>query len=264
MGRPVCFASIISFFDTFQFVPDGLARDSDVVSAFNSHFSQVSESDELSKAVCSSCVSDIDMVQTFFQKCFNANQELIIALRKSRPSPLDLNTHINQYTRSFNAPLVPQIKIEPFLEDLEKINGGSYYDDDWIVNEEDESEEITEEDSEEDNEEDDDLFKVPKVPSRKRSRHLFNNDKKKGRKRFVPLALKTCSECGQEFSDHAGNLQHWKEVHPDLEVLYKCQENETCNFTSKESEDIFKHRSKHKQLVNHHNNVEVKTEANVE
>ena len=48
-----------------------------------------------------------------------------------------------------------------------------------------------------------------------------------------------------------GNLSHWKEVHPDQEVVYKCQEldrntQQTCIFSSKESEEIFKHRSKHK------------------
>ena len=76
-------------------------------------FFQVTENDELSKAVCPECLDGMDSVRAFFQKCFNANQELIIALRKSRPSPLDLPTHINQYVRSFNAPMVPQIKLEP-------------------------------------------------------------------------------------------------------------------------------------------------------
>lgn len=49
----------------------------------------------------------------FFETCINANQELIVRLRKSSSSPLDLYSHINQYVRSFNAPIVPNIKVEP-------------------------------------------------------------------------------------------------------------------------------------------------------
>lgn len=206
---------------------------------------------------------------------------MIIALRKSKPSPLDLNTHINQYVRSFNAPIVPQIKIEPYLDvDLlaedkfDKNNG--YYDDDWIVqDDEDDEEGDSEDDSEtdEDSEDEDfgDLFKVPKNPKRLRKvKSEKNNGVKsnRGRKRFVPLALKTCSLCGKEFSDHAGNLAHWKESHADHEVIYKCQEldrisNQMCNFSSKESEDIFKHRNKHK-IRDAFSTAEVKQEAQIE
>ena len=73
----------------------------------------MTENDELSKAVCVECINGMELVRAFFEKCYNGNQELIIALRKSRPSPLDLPTHINQYVRSFNSPTVPQIKMEP-------------------------------------------------------------------------------------------------------------------------------------------------------
>ena len=96
----------------------------------------------------------------------------------------------------------------------------------------------------------------------------------RGRKRFVPLALKTCSFCSQEFADHAGNLSHWKEAHPDQEVLYKCLEIERhtgqiCSFTSKESEEIFKHRSKHKVRNNDSSSAnnqaeDIKPEVNIE
>ena len=41
-----------------------------------------------------------------------------------------------------------------------------------------------------------------------------NGTSNRGRKRFVPLALKTCGICSMEFADHAGNLAHWKDVHP--------------------------------------------------
>ena len=66
----------------------------------------------------------------------------------------------------------------------------------------------------------------------------------RGRKKIVPLALKTCSECGESFPDHMGNLAHWKEKHPDKEVLYKCTEinrvdNQPCKFESKEPEEVF-------------------------
>lgn len=214
--------------------------------------------------MCPECIDGMDLVRAFFNKCFNANQELIIALRKSRPSPLDLNTHINQYQRSFNAPTVPQIKIEPYLDSLVQDQKNGYYENDWIVDESlDESE--SEEDSE-DSESDDDLFKVPKLPKKSGKKGAGKNGFKsnRGRKRFVPLALKTCSLCGKEFSDHAGNLSHWKEAHPDQEVVYKCLENlngQTCNFSSNESEDIFKHRSKHKirDIA-----VEIKEESQIE
>ena len=76
----------------------------------------------------------------------------------------------------------------------------------------------------------------------------------RGRKKIVPLALKTCSECGESFPDHMGNLAHWKEKHPDKEVLYKCTEvnredNTPCKFESKEPEDVFKHRLRHKARI---------------
>ena len=65
---------------------------------------------------------------------------------------------------------------------------------------------------------------------------------------------------------YLGNLAHWKEVHPEQEVIYKCQEldrttQQPCHFTSKESEDIFKHRSKHKIRETPQ---EVKPEATIE
>ena len=256
----------------------------------------------MSKAVCPECMDGIEMVRAFFQKCFNANQELIIALRKQRPSPLDLPSHINQYKRSFNPPVVPQIKIEPstYLDDVdlghaieaEKLTTNGYYDDEWIVDEELDDEDMDEdlEDSDDtdeddtDEDEEDDIFKVHRVPGKKKtgkkkgsskkfslSKTNGSNNHRAGRKRFVPLALKTCSQCGKEFSDHAGNLSHWKEIHPDMEVVYKCLEvdrstgtlpYQPCNFTSKESEDIFKHRSKHK--IRNDNLPDIKPEVNIE
>ena len=74
------------------------------INYFSSIF-QILENDDLSKAVCNSCINGIENIRAFFQQCFNANQELIISLRKSRPCPLDLPTHINQYVRSFNPPI---------------------------------------------------------------------------------------------------------------------------------------------------------------
>ena len=126
--------------------------------------------------MCPQCIDGVESVRAFFQKCFIANQELIIALRKTKPSPLDLNTHINQYVRSFNPPTVPQIKIEPssFLDvDLgpieQKLTNG-YYDDEWIVEDVDEASDVT--DDSEDDSESEDLFKVPKVPKKKINRKL--------------------------------------------------------------------------------------------
>ncbi len=89
----------------------------------------------------------------------------------------------------------------------------------------------------------------------------------RGRKRFVPLALKTCSLCCKEFSDHAGNLAHWRDAHPDEEVLYKCLEidrntSQQCDFSSNDSEDIFKHRAKHK--IKDLGCSDVKQEAHIE
>ena len=81
-----------------------MARHFKMINYFSSIF-QILENDDLSKAVCNSCINGIENVRAFFQQCFNANQELIISLRKSRPCPLDLPTHINQYVRSFNPPI---------------------------------------------------------------------------------------------------------------------------------------------------------------
>ena len=81
-----------------------MARHFKKINYFSSIF-QILENDDLSKAVCNSCINGIENVRAFFQQCFNANQELIISLRKSRPCPLDLPTHINQYVRSFNPPI---------------------------------------------------------------------------------------------------------------------------------------------------------------
>ena len=81
--------------------------------------------------------------------------------------------------------------------------------------EDDEDESGSEEnESEEDLMSSDDLFKIPKVPNGKKSKFKDNSfyvkkekngvSSNRGRKRFVPIALKTCSLCGQEFADHAG------------------------------------------------------------
>ena len=42
-----------------------------------------------------------------------------------------------------------------------------------------------------------------------------------GGKRAVPISLKCCADCGQMFPDHATNLSHWKENHPEKEVFYR-------------------------------------------
>lgn len=86
-------------------------------------------------------------------------------------------------------------------------------------------------------------FKVPDVPQkRKRGRPRKNNSdgfgsffdasddadsnekpiqKKfsgRGRKKIVPMSLKMCSECGEQFQDHASNLTHWKDKHPGKDI----------------------------------------------
>ena len=66
-----------------------------------------------------------------------------------------------------------------------------------------------------------------------------------GRKRQVPLALKTCAECGESFLEHELALAHWKEKHPDKEMFFRCTEAE-CKFESKEVEEFYKHRLKHR------------------
>ena len=165
-----------------------------------------------------------------------------------------------------------------------------YYDDDWIVNEASTGQDVDEVESDESLDEFADIFKIPKVPKGRKGRSksassalpsLFEDKKPKlngnaisngtstrGRKRFVPLSLKTCSLCSQEFPDHSGNLAHWKNAHPDAEVVYKCLEVDRgtqlpCNFTSKESEDIFKHRSKHK-VRDSANLPDIKPEVEIE
>ena len=85
----------------------------------------------------------------------------------------------------------------------------------------------------------------------------------RGRKKIVPLALKTCSECGESFPDHMGNLAHWKEKHPDKDVVYKCTEvdradNTPCKFESKDTEEVFKHRLRHKTKIKGEAGVETK------
>ena len=82
-------------------------------------------------------------------------------MRKRRGSPLDLPTHINQYVRSFNAPTVPHIKIEPsnYLDvrlgddedELDELENDEDYEaeEDDEDEEEDEDEEFDEEDSDE-------------------------------------------------------------------------------------------------------------------
>lgn len=52
-------------------------------------------------------------MRKFFEMCHSATQQQVIQYRKTKGSPLDLDTHINQYVRSFNPPLVPHIKLEP-------------------------------------------------------------------------------------------------------------------------------------------------------
>ena len=44
-----------------------------------------------------------------------ATKDLVLAARKAQPDQhlLDLETHLNQYLRSFLPPPVPQVKLEP-------------------------------------------------------------------------------------------------------------------------------------------------------
>ena len=87
---------------------------------------------------------------------------MIIQLRKKRGSPLDLSSHINQYVRSFNAPSVPQIKIEPSnyldvnlgleqdeLDELDELDKDEEY--------EEEEEDLEDEEEEEDEGDDEDF-----------------------------------------------------------------------------------------------------------
>ena len=97
-------------------------------------------------------------------------------------------------------------------------------------------------DTEKENRENGVDFKVPEVPQkRKRGRprkhtsdgsglNSFFHDENgesdarpltkklsiRGRKKIVPMSLKMCSECGEEFQDHASNLTHWKDKHPGI------------------------------------------------
>lgn len=282
----------------------------------------ISEDDELPNTICLECCDKLEFVRAFFESCFNANQELIIHLRKTRGSPLDLATHINQYVRCFNTPNVASIKIEPsnYLdvnldeedeevadEDGEGIDED--FDEEFEPNDSDDNDnesfdgESSEEDLSEDEKEkidgatsnggitsenqdgsetklqngESEMFKIPPVPrKRKRGRPKKINsdgttfeqketeteeipsrkfDKKslsnRGRKKIVPMSLKTCSECNEKFDDHASNLTHWRSHHPDKDVIYRCTEknsetDQPCTFESKRIEDIFKHRSRHK------------------
>ena len=239
---------------------------------------QIEEYDELSKVLCQDCERGLENVRQFFESCFNANQTLILDHRKLKESPLDLHEHINHYVRSFNSPSsyvntsanLSNIKIEP-----------SHYLDVGL--------------DEDDSNDEENVFKVPPVPGteaaalaaakarrRKRGRPKkvnpdgtsfdpyfddpeYSFDEKPdvkgaaalraGRKRAVPIALKSCSECGQMFPDHASNLAHWKERHPDKEVVYKCNEIDAenqqvrCGYQSKDTEDVFRHRIKHRPKV---------------
>ena len=88
-----------------------------------------------------------------------SRQELIIRHRKKRGCPLDLTSHIHQYVRTYNSPVVPQIKIEPsnYLD----VNLGLDQEDelDGLDNEEEfgnEEEEFDDEDEDEEEGEDDD------------------------------------------------------------------------------------------------------------
>ena len=57
---------------------------------------QITEDDELTKAICHECQNGLEGVRSFFEGCFNANQELVIQYRKARGSSIDLSSHINQ------------------------------------------------------------------------------------------------------------------------------------------------------------------------
>merc|ERR1712141_180662 len=75
----------------------------------------IAEDDELTKAICHECQSGLEGVRSFFEGCFNANQELVIQYRKARGSSIDLSSHINQFVRTFSSstPTVLNIKVEP-------------------------------------------------------------------------------------------------------------------------------------------------------
>jgi hypothetical protein len=109
---------------------------------------QITENDDLSKSICRQCCAFLEKIRSFFESCFNTNQAQIIHFRKTRGSPLDLDTHINQYVRAYQPPLVPQIKLEP----------SSMCDVDFDVPEydDDEGEENYDDDEDDEDEEDED------------------------------------------------------------------------------------------------------------
>ncbi|CAB4059033.1 unnamed protein product [Lepeophtheirus salmonis] len=234
----------------------------------------ISENDDLPTTICPPCSQKLESVRSFFESCFNSNQSLVIRLRKENgvTEVTDLETQVNLYVRHFtNGPIASPIKLEP----------SSYCDVDLSVPEEEQFDEELGEEEEEDLEEDfeeadeEDEYEPDEEMEEQALRenkdmdgvlpmncllnpvlqqliaHFQNNNgskekvAKRGRKPLVSLSLKTCAECGEEFQDHASNLNHWKEKHPDKETFYKCT-HKGCDFESKQTDEVNKHRFRHK------------------
>ena len=206
----------------------------------------VSEDDELSKSICGECRVKVENVAAFFDSCQSATQQQIIHLRKRRQhqheEALELDQHINQYMRSFNAVASSSasIKLEPSaLCDVDI-------------------------DEEVDEDEDRGVFKIPNLPLRKsgfteddfyldlktEDLHQLNgatsSSSSAPRKRFEPLALKTCSECGETFPDLEATLSHWSERHPEKTASFKCTAHE-CDFSTEDISALFHHRRDHRK-----------------
>ncbi|XP_059082286.1 zinc finger protein 70-like isoform X2 [Tigriopus californicus] len=233
----------------------------------------ITPNDELSKIICVSCVDELERVRKFFDQCFEANRSQIIAHRQFQPSPLDLETHLNQYVRSFNPPLVPQIKMEPSaLCDIEWGRDSGDENDENYAPESQPCEDVKPAMEVLEAVQDilDETQGLSIVKKRKRRKvgikHCMEENlnrpmwpcrdetpsdeelgdkatKKKviRKKKLEPLALSTCSKCQTSFLDHQANLEHWKENHKEAQIQYNCQEDK-CEFNSAECEEIIAHQ----------------------
>ena len=88
---------------------------------------------------------------------------------------------------------------------------------------------MKEDDSDDDSDDDDDpsYGGGKKTRRRKKRAKVAQNDTnsppvKRKYTKFVPGALKKCSECGEEgFKDNEETITHWADKHPDKEPKYK-------------------------------------------
>jgi len=217
----------------------------------------ISETDSLTKDVCSLCQNKLEFCRQYFEQIYNAHVKLLGILREEEPSEISFEEQILHFVRSYSdgserrnghGQTRQVVKSEPEVEFSEenprkeiKRDAKHFLDD--LLDEYDNSMEAVDLKTTNNTSESGGPLAKKKPCGLK---------KKKKMKCLVPPPLKKCAECNLKSQAHKENLDHWASCHPDVSVYYKC-DWDGCSHTSTQVLEVKRHRRKHlievKQLV---------------